>query len=76
MVIMMNMQVLETTYKGTDKEGRMRLGSKYSEKQWQVNELENGCVLLVPMKPATDEDAMAAFSKIFTEHKKTMDGLK
>ncbi|MFO1257257.1 MAG: hypothetical protein U1E78_02375 [Gammaproteobacteria bacterium] len=72
----MNMHVLSTSYKGTDKEGRMRLGQQYSEKQWQVTEYENGCVLLVPMKPATDVDAMAAFDKVLTKHKKTMDALK
>lgn len=67
---------ISSTYKGSDKEGRLRLGQKYSDKQWQVTEFDNGCVLLVPMVPATDEEAMTTFAKVFAKHKKTMDALK
>lgn len=67
---------ISSTYKGSDKEGRVRLGHKFSDKQWQVTEFENGCVLLVPMVPATNEEAMATFEKVFAKHKKTMDALK
>lgn len=72
----MKAHALTTTYKGTDKEGRVRLGQKYSDKQWQVTELENGCLILVPMVPATNEEAIEVFDKVFVKHKKTMDALK
>ncbi|MBS0289047.1 MAG: hypothetical protein JSS07_03285 [Proteobacteria bacterium] len=72
----MKPQAVSSTYKGSDKEGRVRLGQKFSDKQWQVTEFENGCVLLVPMVPATNEEAMATFEKVFAKHKKTMDALK
>lgn len=72
----MKNHAISSTYKGSDKEGRLRLGQKYSDKQWQVTEFENGCVLLVPMVPATNEEAMATFEKVFARHKKTMDALK
>ena len=67
---------MKPRYKGSDKEGRIRLGQKFADKQWQVTELENGSVLLVPMVPATNEEAMVTFKKVFAKHKKTMDALK
>lgn len=54
----MKPHAISSTYKGSDKEGRVRLGQKFSDKQWQVTEFENGCVLLVPMAPTTNEEAM------------------
>lgn len=72
----MKSQEISSSYKGSDKEGRVRLGQKFSDKQWQVTEFENGCVLLVPMVPATNEEAMSTFEKVFAKHKKTMDALK
>lgn len=70
------MKAQAVVYKGSDKEGRVRLGNKYSDQQWQVTEYDNGCLVLVPMVPATDIEAMKAFEKVFTKHKKTMDALK
>lgn len=75
-VIVMKPHALKTTFKGTDTEGRILLGQKFSDMQWQVTEYENGCVLLVPMVPATNEEAISAFEKVFAKHKKTMDALK
>lgn len=72
----MKPHAVSSAYKGSDKEGRVRLGQKFSDKQWQVTEFENGCVLLVPMVPATNEEAMTIFEKVFAKHKKTMDALK
>ena len=63
-------------YKGTDKEGRIRLGTKYANKQWQITELENGSVVLIPMVPVTDDEAINAFNKAMKMHKKTINALK
>lgn len=63
-------------YKGTDKEGRIRLGSNYANKQWQITELENGSIVLVPMVPVSDEDAIDAFNKALNSHRKTIDALR
>ena len=67
---------MQAHYKGSDKEGRIRLGQEYANKQWQITELENGSIVLVPMIPAINEDAMAIFNKAFINHKKTIDALK
>jgi hypothetical protein len=72
----MKNHAISSTFKGSDKEGRLRLGQKFSDKQWKVTEFDNGCVLLVPMVPAADEEAMTAYAKVFAKHKKTMDALK
>lgn len=64
-----------TTFKCTDKEGRIRLGQDYANQQWQINELENGAIVLIPMIPATSEDAKLVFDKVFHDHKKTIDAL-
>ena len=65
-----------SNYKGTDKEGRIRLGHDYANKQWQVTELSNGAIVLVPMVAVTDEDAQSVFDKMFAKHKKTLDALQ
>ncbi|MES2212900.1 MAG: hypothetical protein V4490_07165 [Pseudomonadota bacterium] len=62
--------------KNTDKEGRMRLGNQYANKQWQVTEIEDGTIILKPMATATDKEALVAFNKAFKKHKKTLDSLK
>jgi hypothetical protein len=67
---------MQANYKGSDKEGRIRLGHEYANKQWQITALENGSIVLVPMVPATNEDVMVAFNEAFTNHKKTIDALK
>lgn len=67
---------MRTDYKGTDKEGRIRLGNHYANKQWQITELENGSIVLVPMVPVTNEEAITVFNKAFAGHKKTIDALK
>jgi hypothetical protein len=67
---------MQTDYKGTDKEGRIRLGNQYANKQWQITELENGSVVLVPMVPVTDEEAITAFNKALHAHRKTIDALR
>jgi uncharacterized protein YdiU (UPF0061 family) len=67
---------MRTDYKGTDKEGRIRLGNQYANMQWQITELENGSVVLVPMVPVTDEEAITAFNKALHAHRKTIDALR
>ena len=67
---------MRTDYKGTDKEGRIRLGNHYANKQWQITELENGSIVLVPMVPVTDEEAITAFNKALHGHRKTIDALR
>lgn len=67
---------MATQYKGTDSEGRVRLGSRFANKQWQFSELENGSIVLIPMVVATDEDANDLFEKAVKKHKKTIDALK
>ncbi len=67
---------MRTDYKGTDKEGRIRLGNQYANMQWQITELENGSVVLVPMVPVTDEEAITAFNKALLAHRKTIDALR
>jgi uncharacterized protein YdiU (UPF0061 family) len=67
---------MRTDYKGTDKEGRIRLGNQYANMQWQITELENGSVVLVPMVPVTDEEAITAFNKALHAHRKTTDALR
>ena len=44
--------------------------------QWQITELENGSVVLVPMVPVTDEEAITAFNKALHAHRKTIDALR
>ena len=63
-------------YKGSDKEGRIRLGNQYANKQWQITELENGAVVLIPMIPVTDDEAMDSFNRMLKKHRKTIDALK
>ena len=63
-------------YKGSDKEGRIRLGNQYANKQWQVTELENGAVVLIPMTPVTDSDARDSFNRMLKKHRKTIDSLR
>lgn len=67
---------MRTDYKGTDKEGRIRLGNYYANKQWKVTELDNGSVVLVPMVPVTNEEAVTAFNKALHSHRKTIDALR
>jgi len=67
---------MRTDYKGTDKEGRISLGNQYANMQWQITELENGSVVLVPMVPVTDEEAITAFNKALLAHRKTIDALR
>ncbi len=72
----MKNHVISNTFKASDNEGRIHLGHEFSDKQWQMTEFDNGCILLVPIGIATDEEAMATFAKVFAKHKKTMDALK
>ncbi|MDB6096489.1 MAG: hypothetical protein JWM09_767 [Francisellaceae bacterium] len=67
---------MRTDYKGTDKEGRIRLGNHYANKQWKVTELDNGSLVLVPMVPVTDEEAITAFNIALHSHRKTIDALQ
>jgi hypothetical protein len=67
---------MRVAYKGTDKEGRIRLGSQFANKQWQMTELDSGEVFLTPMIPVTDHEAMDSFQKMLKKHKKTIDALK
>ena len=66
---------METHFKGTDKEGRIRLGHKYANKQWQLSELD-GAIILVPMVPATDGKVSSVFKKMLNKHRKTIDSLQ
>lgn len=70
------MQSISVSYKSTDKEGRIRLGAQHANKQWQMKEYESGCLLLVPMIPVSDEEAIEAFEKVMKNHKISIDGLK
>lgn len=67
---------MHSQYKGSDKEGRIRLGNHYANRQWQIMELETGAVVLIPMVPVTNEEAVLAFNKVFKKHKNTLDALK
>lgn len=67
---------MKTSYKNTDKEGRIRLGERHANKQWQKSELDNGAIVLVPMTPITDEEAASLFNSAVVKHKKTIDLLK
>jgi hypothetical protein len=67
---------MKISYKNTDKDGRLRLGHQYAAKQWQQTELDDGSVVLVPMIPATDKEAMSIFESALIKHKKTIDALK
>ena len=65
-----------TSFKSTDREGTLCLGKKHLNKQWQVTEYDNGCILFVPASIATDEEALEVFNKVLLKHQKTIDGLK
>lgn len=67
---------MHASNKSTDKEGRIRLGHHYANRQWQMSELENGAIVLVPMVPVTTQEAKAVFDKVFQNHKNTLDALK
>jgi|SaaInlV_150m_DNA_6_1039752.scaffolds.fasta_scaffold80303_1 hypothetical protein len=55
--------MVDSKFKGTDSDGRIRLGSKFANKQWQFSELKNGAIVLVPMVVSTNEKANSLFKK-------------
>jgi len=67
---------MENDFKTTDTEGRIQLGQRYANKQWKVEELDNGAILLIPVCIAKSAEVMKTFEKVFMKHKKTMNALK
>ncbi len=67
---------MKISYKNTDKNGRLRLGYQHAAKRWQQTEHDDGSVVLAPMIPATDKEAVSIFENALIKHKGTLDALK